>query len=124
MGVQIVQGRDLSDAGSASAPKTVIVNETFAKKYVGTLNAVGHVLSNSKGIEPNLIVGVVKDHKYTSITEEAMPMLWTVFTQGGPVNQLNVEMRVPGDPMSMLPTIRRVSAPLWGHAGLYEEGRA
>jgi predicted permease len=110
MGVQVVQGRDFSDADSTAAPEVVIVNEIFAKKYVGTLNAVGHVLSNPKGIEPNLIVGVVKDHKYTSITEEAMPMLWTVFKQGGAVNQLNIEMRVPGDPMTMLPTVRKVIA--------------
>jgi len=37
-----------------------------------------------------------------------MPMLWVVFMQGGEVNQLNVEMRVPGDPMAMLPTVRKV----------------
>jgi hypothetical protein len=54
-----------------------------------------------------LIVGVVKDHKYTGITEEARPMRWTVFTQGGLVNQLDVEMRVKGDPMEMLPTVRK-----------------
>jgi hypothetical protein len=77
MGVQLVQGRDFSDADSAAALEVSIVNETLAKKYVGTLNAVGHVLNNSKGGHPILIVGVVKDHKYTSITEEAMPMLWT-----------------------------------------------
>jgi predicted permease len=108
MGVQVVQGRDFSDADSPAAPKTVIVNETFATKYLGTLNAIGHVLSDPKGADPSLIVGVVKDHKYTGITEEAMPMLWTAFTHGGAVNQLNVEMRVPGDPMAMLPTVRKV----------------
>ncbi len=110
MGVQVVQGRDFSDADSASAPKTVIVNETFAKKYLGSVNAVGHVLSNSKGDQSARIVGVVKDHKYTGITEDAMPMMWTVFTQGGAENELNVEMRVPGDPLAMLPTVRKVIA--------------
>jgi ABC-type antimicrobial peptide transport system permease subunit len=107
MGVPVVQGRDFSDADSSSATQVVIVNETFAKKYLGTLNAVGHVLTNTKGLHPRLIVGVVKDHKYTGITEEARPMHWTVFTQGGLINQLDVEMRVKGDPMEMLPTIRK-----------------
>jgi predicted permease len=110
MGVQVVQGRDFSDADTPSAPKAVIVNETFAKKYLGTLNAVGHVLSDPKGTDPSLIIGVVKDHKYTSITEETRPMLWTAFTQGGAIDQLNVEMRTPGDPMEMLPTVRRILA--------------
>jgi predicted permease len=108
MGVQVVQGRDFSDADTATAPGVLIVNETFAKKYVGTLNAVDHVLSDPTGHETVRIVGVVKDHKYTSITEEAMPMLWTVFTQEGAVNQLNIEMRVPGNPLAMLPTVRKV----------------
>ena len=110
MGVQVAQGRDFFDADSASAPRVVIVNETFAKKYVNALNATGHILSNSKGDQSARIVGVVKDHKYTGITEDAMPMMWSVFTQGGAVNELNVEMRVPGDPMAMLPTVRKVIA--------------
>jgi predicted permease len=108
MCVQVVQGRDFSDADSATAPAVVIVNETFAKKYIGSLNAVGHVLGDPDGTEIQRIVGVVKDHKYTGITEEAMPMLWTAFMQGGKLNELNVEMRVPGDPMAMLPTVRKV----------------
>jgi predicted permease len=110
MGVQVIQGRDFSDADTSTAPEVLIVNETFAKKYLGTLNAAGHVISNSTGLEPNLIVGVVKDHKYTGITEEATPMLWTVFTQGNEVNQLNVEMRVPDNPMAILPAVRKVIA--------------
>ena len=107
MGVPVLQGRDFSDADSATAPPAVIVNETFAKKYLGDVNAVGHVLSNSKGLHPRLIVGVVKDHKYTGITETARPMTWTVFMQGDRENQLNVEMHVQGDPMVMLSTVRR-----------------
>jgi predicted permease len=110
MGVQVVQGRDFSDADSPTAPKTVIVNETFAKKYLDTLNATGHVLSDRTGTDPSLIIGVVKDHKYTSITEEAMPMIWTAYTQGGAVNQLNIEMRMHGDPMAMLPTVGKIIA--------------
>ncbi len=110
MDVQVVQGRDFSEADTASSPKVVIVNETFAKKYVNALNAAGHMISGPKGDQPARIIGVVKDHKYTGITEETRPMLWTVFTQGGAVNELNVEMRVPGDPMAMLPTVRKVIA--------------
>ncbi len=110
MGVQVVQGRDFSDADTPSAPKTVIVNETFAKKYLDTSSAVGHVLSGPKGTDPTLIIGVVKDHKYTGITEQPRPMIWTPYTQGGAVNQLNIEMRVPGDPVAMLPTMRKVIA--------------
>ena len=34
-------------------------------------------------------------------------MQWAVFTQAGPENELDAEMRVKGDPMKMLPTVRK-----------------
>ena len=110
MGVPLLQGRDFSDADSASSPEVVIVNETFARKYVGSANAVGHVVGDANGRDLRRIVGVVKDHKYTSITEETMPMRWNVIAQAGALTQLEVEMRVPGDPLLMLPTVRKVIA--------------
>ncbi|HEY9136922.1 MAG TPA: FtsX-like permease family protein, partial [Terriglobus sp.] len=109
MGVQILDGRDFSDADTASAPDVAIVNETFAKKYVGSLHVVGHLLSSPHGTTQARIVGLVQDHKYTGITEETRPMLWTVFTQERASNQLNVEMRVPGDPMAILPAVLRLA---------------
>lgn len=110
MGVPILDGRDFSDADTASAPGVAIVNESFAKEYVGSLHAVGNVLSSPHGKTSQQIVGLVKDHKYTGITEETRPMMWTVFTQDRTTNQLNVEMRVPGDPMAILPEVRKVIA--------------
>ena len=86
------------------------MNETFAKKYVGSLHAVGHLLSGTHGSTSARIVGLVQDHKYTGITEEKRPMMWTVYTQSRATNQLNVEMRVPGDPTAILPEVRRVIA--------------
>jgi predicted permease len=110
MGVQVVAGRDFTDADSITAPRTAIVNETFVKKYAGNGGIVGHMLSDSDNKNQLQIVGVVKDHKYTGITEEARPMLWTPFPQEGQQGELNYEVRVQGDPMEILPTIRKVVA--------------
>jgi predicted permease len=107
MGVAILDGRDFSDADTASAPGVAIVNETFAKKYAGTIHVVGHLLSGSRGSTQLRIVGLVQDHKYTGITEEKMPMMWNVYTQERATNQLNVELRVHGDPTAILPIVRR-----------------
>ncbi|HEY9138279.1 MAG TPA: ABC transporter permease, partial [Terriglobus sp.] len=110
MGVTILEGRDFTDADTATAPMVAVVNETFAKKYVGSLHAVGHVLSTPRGGLSAQIVGVVEDHKYTSIMETTRPMLWMVYTQQKDVTQMHVEMRVVGEPMSILPEVRRVVA--------------
>jgi hypothetical protein len=39
-----------------------------------------------------------------------MPMLRTVFTQDGAINQLNIEMRMAGNPMAKLPMVRKAIA--------------
>ena len=110
MGVGIVEGRDFTDADTATSPKVVVVNETFVKKYLSPGAAVGHTLSDTTEKHPTQIIGVVKDHKYTGITEEAMPMLWTSTSQGGAEGELNYEVRVQGDPMALLPVVRKMVA--------------
>ena len=111
MGVELIAGRDFTDADTATSPGVVIVNETFAKRYVGSASAVGHIFSDISQKHPIQIVGVVKDHKYTGITEEPMPMAWAMFAQqSGLEGELHYEMRVQGDPMSVLPMVRKIVA--------------
>lgn len=110
LGVPVVAGRDFSDADNASQQLEVIVNETFAKAYLPGLNAVGHHVEIGK--EQAVIIGVVKDNKYTSITEDPIPMMWAAYMQApGGVGEMHIEMRVSGsDTLSILPAVRRVIA--------------
>src|SRR5204862_3695406 len=41
LGTPILAGRDFNDHDSLTSPKVAIVNEVFARKYLGTPNAVG-----------------------------------------------------------------------------------
>jgi predicted permease len=110
MGVHLVAGRDFTDADTATSPKVIVINETFAKRYLAPGNAVGHILSDPDQKDHFQIIGVVQDHKYTGITEQAMPMLWNIFTQGNSLGELNYEVRVHGDPMTLLEPARRLAA--------------
>jgi predicted permease len=101
LGVPILAGRDFTDADTARAPKAAIVNSTFAKRFLPGQSAVGHSLL-FWGVNAQ-IVGVVKDHKYTGVTENTRPMLWLPFTQSGGPGEMHVEMRVAGDPLAILP---------------------
>ncbi len=107
MGVRVIQGRDFVDADTASAPKALVINETFAKQYLGTVDAVGHILSDPDKRESGTVVGVVQDHKYTGITEEARPMIWNDFQQVGPQSELQFEVRVHGKPLAILPAVQK-----------------
>lgn len=53
------------------------------------------------------VVGVVKDHKYRSIDETPIPMAWYMYAQIPITGPMNVEMRVHGDPLAILPSARR-----------------
>lgn len=73
MEITLLAGRDFRMTDGPTAPKVCIVNEAFAKKYFGTINAVGHKIG--MGIDPGTktditIVGVARGTKYESVRDE------------------------------------------------------
>ena len=107
LGVPVLAGRDFADSDTASSPHVGIVNEEFAKRFLPNQNPLGHVIGPT-GINWNMtIVGVVKDHKYRSIDEEPIPMAWYMYAQIPITGRMQVEMRVHGDPLAILPSARK-----------------
>jgi len=103
LGIPIVQGRDISDADTPTSVPVAVVNETFAKRFLPNTNPLGHKLRDNR-----TIVGVVKDSKYTSVEEPATPMAYYAIQDIFAGGTMQVEVRTHGDPLSLLPTIRRV----------------
>ena len=102
LGVPILQGRDISDADTAASAPVAVVNETFVKQFLPNTNPLGHKLDNKT------IVGVVKDSKYTGVSEPPTPMAYyAIFQRMCAGFTMEVEVRTHGDPLSLLPTIRR-----------------
>jgi predicted permease len=108
LGVPVLEGRDFSDSDTASSPHVGIINEQFAKRFLPNRNPLGHNIGTTDGRYTMTIVGVVKDHKYRSIDEEPIPMAWYMYAQIPVVGAMNVEMRVHGDPLAILPAARKV----------------
>jgi macrolide transport system ATP-binding/permease protein len=54
--IPVLAGRSFTDADTADAQPVVIVNQTFARKFLHTTNPIGHYLNKNA-----LIVGVVAD---------------------------------------------------------------
>src|SRR5271166_284460 len=111
LGVPVLVGRDFTDADKAGGQMEVIVNQTFAKTYLPNEDPIGHHIGVDK--QQALIIGVVKDNKYTSITEDPIPMVWAPYMQmPGGVGEMHIEMRVAtqpgGDPLAILPAVQRV----------------
>ncbi|HEY1902249.1 MAG TPA: ABC transporter permease [Terracidiphilus sp.] len=107
LGVPVLSGRDFADSDTASSPHVGIINEEFAKRFLPGVNPLGHTTGPDNGTYTMTIVGVVKNHKYRSIDEEPIPMAWYEYAQIPMVGPMDVEMRVHGDPLAILPAARK-----------------
>jgi predicted permease len=110
LGVPILMGREFTDADTAASPKLAVVSELFAQRFLPHQDPLGHHVAGMFKDEDMVIVGVVKNNKYTSMQEDPIPMVWYDYAQAALVGAMHVELRVLGDPMAILPAARKVVA--------------
>ena len=108
LGVPILAGRDFADSDTPTSPHVGIINEQFAKRFFPNQNPLGHIIGSEYGQYQMTVVGVVKDHKFRSIDEEPIPMAWYEYAQIPIAGRMDVELRVHGDPLAILPSARKV----------------
>src|SRR5580700_4661635 len=104
LGVPILEGRDITDADTPPSLPVVVVNETFVKKFLANTNPLGHKFRDNR-----TIVGVAKDSKYRAVDERPVPMAYYPSFQNLSAGAtMHVEVRIQGEPLNLLPTLRRV----------------
>ena len=103
LGVPILAGRDFADSDTATSPHVGIINQEFARRFLPNQNPLGHTIGTDDGRYQMTVVGVVKNHKYRSIDEEPIPMAWYEYAQIPIVGKMDVELRVHGEPLAILP---------------------
>lgn len=110
LGIPLLAGRDIVDADTATSPHVVVVNETFVRKLLPGTNPIGHTVGRLDDPQhaPFTIIGVARDSKYRSVDEAPRAMAYFPYEQMGDAPAaLQVELRMPGGPLAMLPTIER-----------------
>ncbi len=107
MGIPLLSGRDFADSDTTSTPVVAVVNETFAKRFFPHSSPIGHQLG---GRQPVTIVGVMADSKYTSVSEDPIPMAYYDEMQAPSLGTMHMEVRTRGDADAMLPVLRKVVA--------------
>jgi predicted permease len=106
LGIPIHAGRDISQSDTQTAQRVVVVNQTLVDRYLKGIYPIGHTVGDAKHLAT--IVGVARDSKYASSDEDPMPMIWGSYRQQKMIQGMDVEIRASGDPMSLLPAVRRV----------------
>lgn len=85
MGTAMLAGRDFSDRDTPSSPAVAIVNQAFAKKFLGGASPLGkHVrVLVGPGEPPEFyeIVGLVQNSKYQSVRQDFVPVVFVAAHQ-------------------------------------------
>ncbi len=110
MEITLLAGRDFRMTDGPTAPKVCIVNEAFAKKYFGTINAVGHKIG--MGIDPGTktditIVGVARGTKYESVRDEIPTEVFRPYRQLDFATGITAYVRTARNPEEIFTSIRK-----------------
>jgi predicted permease len=114
MQIPLVRGRGFTDDDKPGAPRVVVVNEAFAKKFWGDANPIGKNLLRGDNGEKIEVVGLARDGKYVSISESPRPYVF--YPQLQMPDGVTLLVRTSGEPMRMLAAVRRevqTVAPDW-----------
>jgi len=115
VGLRVLRGRVLSEADVNGNRKFIVVNQTFAQKFLGTEDPLGKQvkLKFLETLKPEPvanplfeIIGVVADAKNQGIQEPVMPETFIPYGIVGNFER-GVLLRTAGDPLLMMNSLRR-----------------
>jgi predicted permease len=106
MGIRLLEGREFTERDDATSPAVMIVNETFARRFFGDRSPVGRTVRT--GGASLTVVALVRDSKYDTPQEQPKPYFYLPFRQRfAPGLNFSVLVRTTGDPMLVVPELRR-----------------
>jgi predicted permease len=121
MGIPILAGRDFTIRDTQQikhgpeaddfSPATVMINESFAKKYFAGRNPVGlHVgFGSDPGTKTDMeVIGVVKDVKYTSVRDQIPVQAYIPYLAGRHFGGMTVYVRTVNDPADLMRQVRHL----------------
>jgi putative ABC transport system permease protein len=116
----ILAGRDFNEHDVKGGPLVVIVNETFARKYVKDSNPVGtmfRIRRMNQMFGPYQIVGLVRDTKYMDLREDPWAIVYRPLSQNDkPNTDAEILIRSNAPLAAMISGVKDVANE--AHAGL------
>jgi predicted lysophospholipase L1 biosynthesis ABC-type transport system permease subunit len=114
LSLRLVEGRLLETADLDSGTRSLVVNESFARAYLGG-DAVGRRFELVHGPDTRIteIVGVVGDILKDGLDTAPQSAIYTLPQYGYSLpSKLSVVMRTAGDPLALAPQVRAVAGEL------------
>ncbi len=105
MRVPLRAGRQFTAADNAAAPKVVMVNETFARRFWGKQNPLQRHVLVGRGPAQSEVIGVAADVKNQGLAQETQAQLYLPFEQL-PWADMNLLVRTIVPPASVTWAVR------------------
>jgi putative ABC transport system permease protein len=105
MRVPLRGGREFTAADNLQAPKVVIANETFVRRFWPNQNPVGKHIVVGRGPVPDEVVGVAADIKNQGLDQDTQAQLYLPFAQL-PWGNMNLLVRTAVAPQSITSAVR------------------
>jgi putative ABC transport system permease protein len=106
MRVPLRNGRGFTAADNAEAPKVLVVNETFARRFWPNQNPVGKHVVVGRGPGASEVVGVAADVRNKGLAEEAQAQVYIPFAQL-PWGNMNLLVRTDMTPQSLASAVKK-----------------
>jgi len=106
MRIPLLEGRDFTQQDDEKAAPVLIVNHSFARRFLAGRNTLGQRVHGWG--QWFTVVGVVKDSKYLNLTEAPRPYFYVAFQQVYRADMgLAVYIRTAGEPSAAAALVRR-----------------
>ena len=108
LGVPLVSGRFIDDRDARGAARTVVINETLARRYWADGDAIGQRISMGGGAMMT-VIGVVGDVRQLGLDVPADAEIFVPLSQAEVafIRPRQLVVRTNGDPLALAPAIRR-----------------
>lgn len=108
MQMTLLKGRTFNEQDTATSPKVLVIDETFANRHWPDEEAVGkHVRFGGPGNPPSTVVGIVRRVKMDGLdTDSNRVQAYFPYTQNT-WNSMSVVVRTAGDPESLTSSLRQ-----------------
>jgi len=112
LGIRILEGRGFADTDTLNAQPVILVNRTFAGRYLGPAPVGQSLPVNASGREnhpDSVVVGVIDDVRQRGATDPPQPELYYCNPQregGYGPPQAYLVVRTATDPKAFVPTLR------------------
>jgi predicted permease len=112
VGMRVLAGRDFDETDTAASRKVALVNETFARRYLGPANPIGVTVRTVA--EPRFpsalyeVIGVVSDTKYSALREPIPPITFVPIAQHpSPRPWPGIVIRSSAPPSTVMAAVKR-----------------